>query len=235
MLSSWTCITPVKNQVRFPSNKVEVVLLQKLLSSYVYDLITNWGHFKDHRRVFVLARGDKQRTIPSCIKFSLNKLKKASIRLQNNKFPFKKHKAEGSYTGWRWRSEFSVRNSLPKDLKSKISVSSFAPKPSSKPWFNIELFLTTSVCKGLHSSKLNSANWIIRKYRKLHIRVCFARFSQIQLQKLFTGKESIVFKSLPAVVVLSYFTQKPLYREKTVYIKTHKTAINRPVDHTGEM
>ena len=28
---------------------------------------------------------------------------------------------------------------------------------------------------------------------------------------------------------------KPLiYREKTVYIKTHKTAINRPVDHTGE-
>ena len=27
---------------------------------------------------------------------------------------------------------------------------------------------------------------------------------------------------------------KPLYREKTVNIKTHKTAINRPVDHTGE-
>ena len=27
---------------------------------------------------------------------------------------------------------------------------------------------------------------------------------------------------------------KPLYREKTVYIKTHKTAINRPVDYTGE-
>ena len=27
---------------------------------------------------------------------------------------------------------------------------------------------------------------------------------------------------------------KPLYREKTVYIKTHKTAINRPVDKTGE-
>ena len=29
---------------------------------------------------------------------------------------------------------------------------------------------------------------------------------------------------------------KPLYmyREKTVYIKTHKRAINRPVDHTGE-
>ena len=27
---------------------------------------------------------------------------------------------------------------------------------------------------------------------------------------------------------------KPLYREKTVYIKTHKRAINRPVDNTGE-
>ena len=59
---------------------------------------------------------------------------------------------------------------------------------------------------GLYSWKLNSANRIIRKYRKLHIRVCFARFSQIQLQQLFTGKESIVLKSLPAVVVLSYFT-----------------------------
>ena len=28
---------------------------------------------------------------------------------------------------------------------------------------------------------------------------------------------------------------RPLYREKTVYIKTHKTAKNWPVDHTGEM
>ena len=27
---------------------------------------------------------------------------------------------------------------------------------------------------------------------------------------------------------------KGLYREKTVYIKTHKTARNRPVNHTGE-
>ena len=26
----------------------------------------------------------------------------------------------------------------------------------------------------------------------------------------------------------------PLYTEKTVYIKTLKTAINRPVDHAGE-
>ena len=27
---------------------------------------------------------------------------------------------------------------------------------------------------------------------------------------------------------------KPLCTQKTAYIKTHKTAINRPVDHTGE-
>ena len=27
---------------------------------------------------------------------------------------------------------------------------------------------------------------------------------------------------------------KPLYREKTVYLKTHKTAINRPVNYTGK-
>ena len=27
---------------------------------------------------------------------------------------------------------------------------------------------------------------------------------------------------------------KPLYSEKTVDIKTHKSAINRPVDHIGE-
>ena len=40
---------------------------------------------------------------------------------------------------------------------------------------------------------------------ELHIRVCFARLSQIKLQQLFTGKESIVLKSLPAAVVL-YFT-----------------------------
>ena len=40
-----------------------------------------------------------------------------------------------------------------------------------------ELFLITGPCEGLHSSKLNSANWIIKKYRKLHIRVfLFASF-----------------------------------------------------------
>ena len=42
-------------------------------------------------------------------------------------------------------------------------------------------------------------------------------------------------KSLPYLKCLSlYIKGKPLYREKTVYIKTDKTAINQPVDHTGE-
>ena len=37
-----------------------------------------------------------------------------------------------------------------------------------------------------------------------------------------------------SLLYLKCVIYKPLYREKTVYIKTHKTAINRPVDHTGE-
>ena len=99
---------------------------------------------------------------------------------------------------------FLYENNLLKDLKSKIKISC---KLRSKPWFTIQLFLITGPWEDLHSSKLNSANWIIRKYWKLHIKVCFPRFSQIQLQQLFRGKESIVLKSLPAEVVLSYFTE----------------------------
>ena len=61
-----------------------------------------------------------------------------------------------------------------------------------------------SPCEGLRLSKLNSADH--RKIHKIaHKGICFARLRQIQLQQLFTGKESIVLKSLPTVVVL-YFT-----------------------------
>ena len=61
------------------------------------------------------------------------------------------------------------------------------------------------------------------------MRVCFARLSQIKLQQLFTGKESIVSKSLPAVVVL-YFTasekdnlrtESYSYKEQTVTFTVH--------------
>ena len=57
----------------------------------------------------------------------------------------------------------------------------------------------------------------------MHIRVCFARLSQIKLQQLFTGKESIVLKSLPAVVVL-YFTasEKDNLRTKSYSYKKQK-------------
>ena len=34
--------------------------------------------------------------------------------------------------------------------------------------------------------------------------------------------------------VSGFLSNLQLYIEKTVYIKTHKTAINRPVDHIGE-
>ena len=68
-----------------------------------------------------------------------------------------------------------------------------------------------------HLAIFNKVNWpsmqgssfkqikLSRSYKKLHIRVCFARLSQIKLQQLFTRKESIVLKSLPGVIVL-YFT-----------------------------
>ena len=59
----------------------------------LYDLITDWGHFKDHRRHFKLAKsGDKQRTIPSCIKFSLSELKKNFNKVAKQQIFIKKTK-----------------------------------------------------------------------------------------------------------------------------------------------
>ena len=56
--------------------------------------------------------------------------------------------------------------------------------------------------KQIKLSKLN--HYKIQKTAHT-LRICFARFSQIQLQQ-FTSNESIVLESLPAVVVLRYFT-----------------------------
>ena len=59
----------------------------------------------------------------------------------------------------------------------------------------------------------------------------------------YENKRISIKNSLPylkCVLRLSCVVHGPIYgrfngfREKTVYIKTHKTAINRPVDHTGE-
>ena len=87
---------------------------------------------------------------------------------------------------------------------------------------HLAILRLTGPCERIRLSKLNSADHY-RKYRKLHIRVCFARLSQIQLQQLFTGKESIVLKSLPAVVVL-YFTgsEKDNLRTKSYSYKEQK-------------
>ena len=48
-----------------------------------------------------------------------------------------------------------------------------------------------------------------------------------------------IYGRFPSVDQLNRFAGvpslgKPLYREKKFHIKTHKRAINRPVDHTGE-
>ena len=92
---------------------------------------------------------------------------------------------------------FLCENNLPKDLKSKRSVATW--QPSHDPLFS---YIFNKLNWSMRGSSFKQ---IIRKYRKLHIRVCFVRLSQIQLQQLFTGKQSILLKSLPAVVVL-YFT-----------------------------
>ena len=97
--------------------------------SYVYDLITDLGHFRDHRRHFKLAkRCDKQRAIPSCIKLSLSALKKASITLQNNKFSLKNTRLNALIPADKEEVNFLCGNNLPKDLKSKRSVASFAAR-----------------------------------------------------------------------------------------------------------
>ena len=57
--------------------------------------------------------------------------------------------------------------------------------------------------KQIKLSKLN--HYKIQKTAHT-LRICFARFGQIQLQRWFTGKESIVLESLPAVIVCRYFT-----------------------------
>ena len=75
-------------------------------------------------------RYDKQRTIPSRIKFSLSELKKASIRLQNNKFSLKKTtRLKALIPADKEEVNFLHGNNLPKDFKSKRSVANFVAKP----------------------------------------------------------------------------------------------------------
>ena len=74
-------------------------------------------------------RCDKQSTISSCIKFSLSELKKAPIRLQNNKFSLKKNiRLKTLIPDDKEEVNFLYGNNLPKDLKRKRSVASVAAK-----------------------------------------------------------------------------------------------------------
>ena len=63
--------------------------------------------------------------MPSCIKFRLSELKKASIRLQN----IKNIRLKALIPADKEEVNFLYGNNLPKDLKSKRSVASFAAKP----------------------------------------------------------------------------------------------------------
>ena len=90
----------------------------------------SWDNFK------LAKRCDKQRTIPSCIKFSFykkwtkksfNKVSKQQIFIKKNirlKAPIPADKEEVN---------FLYGNNLPRDLKSKRSVVSFP----AKPWFRL--------------------------------------------------------------------------------------------------
>ena len=67
-------------------------------------------------------------------------------------------------------------------------------------------------------------------YGKLHIRVCFAGLSQIKLQQLFTENESIVLKSLPAVL---YFTASEKDNLRTE-IESYSYKEQKPSQCTGK-
>ena len=63
------------------------------------------------------------------MKFSLSELKKASIRLQKNKCHQKSIRLKALIRADKEEVNFLYGNNLPKDLKSKRSVASFAAKP----------------------------------------------------------------------------------------------------------
>ena len=54
---------------------------------------------------------------------------------------------------------------------------------------HLAILSLTGTCKGLREA--NQTHPIIRKYRKLHLRACFARLSQIQLQPFFTYRKRV--------------------------------------------
>ena len=120
---------------------------------------------------------------------------------------------------------FCTETTYLKILKEKDQLQASQPRHDSDYLARLATFFSNN-CSMRGSSfkqiKLSELHESLEKNRKLHIRIFFASFSQIQLQQLFTGKESIVLESLPAVVVLRYFTA---YERKICVQKDNKTII----------
>ena len=84
------------------------------------------------------------------------------------------------------------------------------------------------------------------EYRPLYRPIDRSTLPTVNMQPSYENERISIKNSLPYlkwVLRLSCVVHGPiygrfmglLYREKTVYIKTQKTALNRPVEHTGEM
>ena len=96
-------------------------------------------------------------------------------------------------------------------LVANFEFAGFAPKQKYMAW---RVFMKRSVLQNPDREGTNQSARI-----RLRLALPYMRFILIYLlAKTFCSEGKIKRKC----------------REKTVYIKTHKTAINRPVDHTGE-
>ena len=119
--------------------------------------------------------------------------------------------------------------------------------------------LSLRPCRYLSAVTRSSSQGSVDRYKRERLQR-FATFDSLLVQKRLVARMKItngtenyylggiwrrleqlerIYGRFPSVDQSSRFAGvpnlgKPLYREKTVYIKTHKTAINRPVDHTRE-
>ena len=113
----------------------------------------------------------------------------------------------------------------------------------SKPWTDLFAHVHT----GSPSSKYEHRRALALLRNIQNIRICMGKKpivsltyenERISIKKQLTLLKMCVTSLLcgPRADLWPFygFLCKPLYREKTVDIKTNKTAINRPVDHTGE-
>ena len=119
--------------------------------------------------------------------------------------------------------------------------------------------LSLRPCRYLSAVTRSSSQGSVDRYKRERLQR-FATFDSLLVQKRLVARMKItngtenyylggiwrrleqlerIYGRFPSVDQSSRFAGvpnlgKPLYKEKTIYIKTHKTAINRPVDHTRE-